>query len=976
MLPRSLAWTALVLFPVAASAQGVDEEYTKKIREYTVDPAFLTELVDHLPASDKVPTPLKVLGYIAGAPDRLTYAKDVHRYFRELAKATPRVQVWSIGQSEEGREMLLAAVSDAANLQKLDRLKEITARLADPRQTTPEQAKELVAEGKPIYWLTGAMHSPETGSPEMLMELAYRLAVEDTPLVKAIRANTIVLITPVLEVDGRERVVDLYRYRKENPERTPPPLVYWGHYVAHDNNRDAIGMALQLSRHVMAKALEWHPTVLHDLHESVPFLYISTGTGPYNAWLDPIVIDEWHELAYHEVGELTRRGVPGVWTHGFYDGWAPNYMFYAANGHNSIGRFYETFGNGGADTRERTVRGQSERAWFRPNPPLPKVQWSHRNNVNLQQSGVLLALKYVSDNREKFLNNFYLKGRRSVAKATTEGPAAYVIPADEPRRAAVADLVALFRLQGVETHRALAAFKVKQKARGDKGKDEEKEVEFAQGSYVIRMDQPYSRLADMLLDTQYYNVNDPRPYDDTGWTLGALHNLKTVRVTDTGILKVPMARVSGDNGASEVAGSGDVLLVANRAESQLSTLRFRLKDVGMEAAEGPFEAGGRKFAAGSLVVRASSAEARARLVKETRDLGLDLFAVEAAPAVKLHKVGVPRVAMVHDWLSTQDEGWWRIAFDRAGVPYEYVSVHALRKTPDLRSRWDVLVFAPIRATLPRFLNGIQSADAIPWTPTERYPNLGGPDKADDIRGGLGYEGLAHLRRFAEEGGLVLAAPSTAVLAVQAGLVEAVEVEQARGLRAQGGVFRAQVADAASPIVYGYGETLPVYFSQSPLFAAGLATVLRGGRFGALDGSTEGRASGRGGPQDPDVPQGRAYVAPPEAPKPPQTRADIPEEQLTFVRHLLPPEERLPRVVLKFAKKDALWISGMLDKGEELAERPAVIDCPVGQGHVVLFAPNPMWRYQTHGSHALVFNALLHWDHLGTGRAAVKGAEQK
>jgi hypothetical protein len=241
--------------------------------------------------------------------------------------------------------MILAAVSAEANLQKLDRLKEITARLADPRKTTPDQARDLIGEGKPIYWLTGAMHSPETGSPEMLMELAYRLAVEDTPLVKAIRDNTIVLMTPVLEVDGRERMVDLYRYKKENPDRTPPPLVYWGHYVAHDNNRDAIGMALKLSQHVMAKALEWHPTVLHDLHESVPFLYVSTGTGPYNAWLDPIVVDEWHELAYHEIGELTKRGVPGVWTHGFYDGWAPNYMFYAANGHNSIGRFYETFGN-------------------------------------------------------------------------------------------------------------------------------------------------------------------------------------------------------------------------------------------------------------------------------------------------------------------------------------------------------------------------------------------------------------------------------------------------------------------------------------------------------------------------------------------------------------------------------------------------------------------------------------------------------
>jgi hypothetical protein len=985
MFRRALGLTAVVLCPVLALAQGNDEEYTKLIREFTTDPMFLTELVDHLPASATVPTPQKVLGYVAGAPGRLTYAKDVHRYFRELARATPRVKVWSMGHSEEGREMILVAISDSSNLARLDRLKEILASLADPRKLTPEAARPFLAEGKPVYWITGAMHSPETGSPEMLMELGYRLAVAETPFIQAIRANALVLITPVLDVDGRERMVDVYRYRKDNPGRTPLPLIYWGKYVAHDNNRDAIGMALKLSQHVMRTALDWHPTVLLDLHESVPFLYISTGTGPYNAWLDPIVVDEWHQLAYHEVGELTKRGVPGVWTHGFYDGWAPNYMFYVANGHNAIGRFYETFGNLIADTRERTVRGQSERAWFRPNPPLPKVKWSLRNNVNLQQSGVLLGLKYVADHKERFLENFYLKSRRSVAKATTEGPAAYVIPADEPRQAAVADFLANFMQLGIEVHRATAALRVKQKSTGARGrtgpaKDADQELAFPEGSYVIRMDQPYSRMADMLLDTQYFNINDPRPYDDTGWTLGALHNVKTVRVVDTGILQAPMALVTRDAlGNGKVSGTGEVFVVANRAESQLATFRFRLKDLTMEAAEEPFEAGGRKFAAGSLLIRPAngSAGVRSRLEKEARSLGLDILAVVTAPEVKTHRVGVPRVAFVHDWINTQDEGWWRIAFDHCGVPYDYVSAHALRQTPELRSRWDVIVLPPLRTSLQRFIHGIQTEDAIPWMPSEKYPHLGGPDRTEDIRGGAGYQGLANLHRFVADGGLVVAAPSAAVLLVQAGMVEGVQVVETRGLRAQGGVYRTTVADKGSPVAYGYGETLPVYFRQAPVFAAGLSVVLGGARgFDDPSGAASGRVTGRGGPDDPDVPQGRPYVAPPERPRPPQTVADLTEEQREFTRHLLPPQARLPRVVLKFAKTDELWISGMLDKGEELAERAAVIDCPVGKGHVVLFANNPMWRWQTHGSHALVFNALLHWDHLGSGQAPAPGAGKK
>src|SRR5499427_2171315 len=384
--------------------------YAAKVKEYTTESYFMTELVDHLPASDKVPSPDKILGYEVGTPGHLTYSRDLYRYYRELEKTTPRVRVFAAPEkSEEGKEQLLLAVGDEEALAKLDRYKEINAKLADPRQLTDADADKLISEGKALYWASGSIHSPETGSCEMLMELAYRLAVEESPFIQAIRKNVVVLITPVLEVDGHDMMVDTYNYRKANPDKNTPSLVYWGKYVAHDNNRDGLGMALALSRNQMKTFLEYHPTILHDLHESVPFLYTSTGTGPYNAWLDPIVIDEWHVLAYHEIEEMTKRGVPGIWTHGFYDGWAPNYMFYVANGHNSIGRFYETYGGTGADTQTRNVGPQSNRDWFRPNPPLPRVKWSIRNNINMQESAILLAMNYTSNNKDKFLSNFSLK---------------------------------------------------------------------------------------------------------------------------------------------------------------------------------------------------------------------------------------------------------------------------------------------------------------------------------------------------------------------------------------------------------------------------------------------------------------------------------------------------------------------------------------------------------------------------------------
>ena len=935
-------------------AQPVDAEYTESIVKNTTDKMFLTELVDHLPASARVPSPQKVLGYPIGTPNKLTYTADQYRYYRELEKATPRVKTFLAPEkSEQGRDQMLIVVSDEANVAKLARYREITAKLADPRATADAAASQLIAEGKAIYWLSGSIHSTETGSPEMLMELAYRLAVEDTPLIQAIRKNVIVMITPTLEVDGRDTMVDLYNYRKANEGKRAPGLIYWGKYVAHDNNRDSMGMALALTRNQMSTFLDYHPTVLHDLHESVPFLYTSTGTGPYNAWLDPIVINEWQDLAYHEIEEMTKRGVPGVWTHGFYDGWAPNYMFYVANGHNSIGRFYETFGNGGADTMDRVVGNQSGRDWFRPNPPLPRVKWSLRNNVNMQQSALLLAMSYVADNKDKFLNNFYLKSKRSVAKAKTEGPAAYVLPADETRPTEAADLLNLLKMQGVEVHRLNSDLEVK-------------EGKFKAGSYVVRMDQPYSRMADMLLDTQYYNVNDPRPYDDTGWTLGPLRNVKTVRVKDEKILDAAMAVTNGPiKVTGKIDGAGKAAwLVNHTGESAIAQLRYRLKDIKFSAAEAGFKVGDKNFNAGSYVIKAEGNPdgAAQRIAKEAADLGLSVTAVDKVPDVAQHTVSAPRIALVHTWLNTQDEGWYRIEFDRLGIPYDYISDQDVGRTPNLREKYDAIIFGPIRTSAQNIVRGVakfgDKEGAIPWKKSDLTPNMGrSPDQTDDIRGGLGIQGVANIQSFIEAGGLFITVADNASLPIDYGIVSGVTVQAPRELQARGSVFNTVFADRKSPIAYGYDEKLAVYFNQTPLLQ--VANFTPGGGGGGGGQQNQGRPSGRGGTDDPDVIQGRRPMEPPPAGAP---AFDGGPNALINI----PPVALRPRIVLRFAPEKELLVSGMLAGGSELGGKAAIVDVPVGRGHVVMFANNPMWRHQTHGSFSLLFNAILNYDNLGVG----------
>jgi len=918
--------------------------------------------------SDKVPSPDKVLGYIAGTPNKLTYTKDLYRYYRELAKASPRVRIFTAPErSEEGKEQILIAVGDEATLAKLDRYKAITAKLADPRKVSDTEAQSLINEGKAFYWASGSIHSPETGSPEMLMELAYRLAVEETPFIQAIRKNVIVLITPVLEVDGRDRMVDLYNYRKANPGKNAPPLIYWGKYVAHDNNRDGLGMALALTRNMMATFLEYHPAILHDLHESVPFLYTSTGTGPYNAWLDPITIDEWQLLAHHEVEELTKRGVPGVWTHGFYDGWAPNYMFYVANGHNSIGRFYETFGNNGADTMDRTVNQQAQRDWFRPNPPHSRVRWSLRNNVNLQQSGVLLAMNFVANNKERFLQNFYTKSKRSVAKASNEGPAAYVLPANQSRPVEAAEMVNLVRLMGVEVHAADKEIVVK-------------DQKYPAGSYVIRMDQPYSRMADMLLDTQYYNVNDPRPYDDTGWTMGAMRNVKTARITDQAVLTVPMTLLTRDvrvtgrlTGASSAAG----YVINHNTDNTLATLRFRLKDVKVLAAEEPFKVGDQQFNAGSWIIKTEGnpSDVREKLEAGAKDLGVPVLALGELPTVKTHNLAVPRIAILHTWTNTQNEGWYRIEFDRLQIPYAYISDQVVRNTPNLREKYDVIIFPPLNGTAQAIVNGIpMRGDPIPWKQSELTPHMGGsPDQTDDVRGGMGLGGVVNLQKFVQDGGTFIVIANNSRIPIEFGITSGVTIQEPRQLQARGSIFNATFSDRKSPISYGYDATLPIYFNQAPLFevASGLPGGGGGGGDGGPGGPGAGRPTGRGSLTDPDIVQGMPLPRPTPSPSPVSVSGEerLTEEQRLQLGAFFTPLAQRPRVVLRFAADEKnLLISGMLAGGSELANAPAVIDVPVGSGHVIMFANNPMWRHQTQGSFFLIFNAALNFDSLNTERA--------
>jgi hypothetical protein len=929
-----------------AAPQTIDTEYTSKIQQYTEDRRTLTELVDHMPASDRVPSPLKVLGRIPGTPNELTYYDDILRYFHALDAASDRVKLFTIGKSDEGRDLVMAVVADEATIRSLDKYKAITAQLTDPRRLDQAPARQLIAAGKPIYHITGSMHSTESGSPEMLMELAFRLAVEETPFIQAIRNNVIVAITPVLEVDGRDKQVDTFYYGKKTGKPVPPPT-YWGRYVAHDNNRDAIGQGLTLTQQMMRTFLDWHPTVLHDLHESMSYLYIWTGTSPLNRSIDPLTIEEWWLLAKHEESEMTKRGVPGVWTGGTtYGGWAPNFLIFIANLHNAIGRIYETQKYGPAPYDVTPSSAELSREWYRPTPPLPAIKWGPRNNVNIQESALLLGLNFVARNRETFLENYYVKNKRAIERGRTEAPFAWVIPAAQRRRGEAADLVNLLRRQGVEVQTANAPAAI-----GG--------VQVAAGDYLVRMDQPYRPVVDALLGVQYFPAANPIPFDDTGWSLPLLRNVEARPIDDKAVLHLPMTMMSADAAVTGVIrGTGPVLLVEHNTDNRLVTFRFAHPDVRMQAAEQPFEAAGRTFPAGTFILPDVS---RDRVEASIKELGLSAHAVPAPPAVRTHDLDVPRIACVHSWLRAQDEGWVRLALDTFRVPYTYIGEDKLR-SGDLKARYDVIILPHIGGTPQEQVNGIPLiGDPIPYRKSELTPHLGVLDSTDDVRGGMGIDGVANLARFLEAGGTLIVEGSTTTILPAYGVTTGVVVEEPPNLYVKGSVLKALLADKSSPILYGYdADALAVYFSQGPVLAI---------RWGGTAPTAPPQIPGVGQNPAPNDERSRLTTLAPRArSNEPPAAASSAEWVPKAVRVAGGSADMLPRVILRFpADPDDMLLSGVLVGAQALSGRAVVVDAPVGKGHVVMFANRPYWRWETQGSFFLGFNAILNWNHLDAGK---------
>jgi hypothetical protein len=318
---------------------------------------------------------------------------------------------------------------------------------------------------------------------------------------------------------------------------------------------------------------------------------------------------------------------------------------------------------------------------------------------------------------------------------------------------------------------------------------------------------------------------------------------------------------------------------------------------------------------------------------------------------------------MHTWLATQTEGWWRYAFDTAGVPFDYISTQTVSKTDDLRSKYDVIVFAPVsRVPAQTIIDGTPMwSNAMPWKKSDITPNLAALDSTDDIRPGMGYDGLEHLKSFIEQGGLLITCEDTAQFAIDTGLAPGVSVASSGEARIVGTVLNSVFVARDNPVANGYDLNVPVISANGMAFNVS-NTVGRGGGRVLMDPYAQ-RPTGRGTAEEDDEPTGRPITEAEALQKQQPWQPRALNEDQTRNNPSVIPEQLRPDVILRFDAAKSLLLSGLLDHGNTVAEHAIVVDAHLGQGNVLLFANNPIYRGETIGTYALVFNAILNHDHL-------------
>ena len=721
-------------------------------------------------APSTLPSPGEFFGFPMGAEKRLAGWDRIVEYFQLVDRMSDRVVVQELGKTTMGRPYIMAIVSSPDTVANLDGYRAMQRKLADPRTTTDEEAARIAREGKAVLLIGTNVHSTEIGNSQMVNDLIYRLATEQSPWVDHVLRNVILLLIPSENPDGQQMVVDWYTKHVGTPYEDAPLPDLYHKYVGHDSNRDNYMLTQVETQHLTRVTYkEWLPEVYLDKHQmgsGRARIFVPPYKNPSNPNVDPLVWSETNLLGQAMAARLNEAGKTGViWGEqytGFWQGANSTNPWW----HNMVALLTETASSRLATTlqQERAEAGRIQPAEAPergagverdPTLPLPAPTdtqarmnytrpwlggpWRLADVVEYQLLSALGLLEGVANNREMLKRNFYGMNKRTIEEFRHGAPSAYLVPARQRDPGAVARLIALIQAEAGEVYRAEAPFTADGR-------------EYPDGTWVLPLAQPFGRwIKDLLEPQQYPDIRWPfptspidRPYDVTAWSLGMLMGVETVRVERP--FEARLARVADGEAApvGRVNGRGPAYVLDHAADASFTAMN-RLLAEGAEVSwsRAPLTLNGRAFAPGAIVVRRAKAESVARAATE---LGLVVEAGTVAPAAEDVRITAPRVAVFEPWGGNMDAGWTRWLLEQHGFTYTHVRPPDVRKG-GLRERFDVIVLAEM--TSAQIVRGLRGNHVPP-----------------EYRGGIGEDGADALRTFVEQGGTVITLGNAAAFAVE------------------------------------------------------------------------------------------------------------------------------------------------------------------------------------------------------------------
>ena len=840
--------------------------------------------------------PEKFLGFKIGADRQLADYAQITAYFQRLDQESPRLQLFTIGESTLKKPIIMAAITSEANMPRLDAFKAIARRLRDDRSLGAEEARRLAKEGKAVLLITCNIHASEIAAAQMSMELAYKLVTGDTPFDAArVLEEVIVLLVPSTNPDGEQLVVDWYKKNLGTPfEGGPMPWLYH-HYAGHDNNRDWFMFNLPETRAVSRVLyMDWLPQIHIDEHQmgsTEARLFLPPFMDPPVPVVQPLLWRGINLCGAQMAYDLQKNGFKGVEHGRSYTGWWIGACDDTSWLHNVIGLLSEM-----ASVRVATPvhiePNEIPQSYYEKRmdfiDPWPGGWWRLRDLVDYELTLSLSLVKTAYLHKEDFLFNFYQMYRHSIAKTEKNQPYAYIVPADQHDYPSALEMIRVLMLGGVKVHQAKEQFTAGGKI-------------YPAGSFVVLLGQPYKPYAWALLERQKYpdlreypGGPPTPPYDNAGWTLplqmgvdcdeaaapfkAALDELEAAPAAEP----APAAALEAANIVldcrTNAAYAAVFALFKEKAEVRRS--KDMIRGEGFEAA------------AGSFIVK-NSPGVRKALPDILKKWPVKPEALADASAVPSAAIRAPRIGLYQSWRGNMDEGWTRYVFDSLGVPYTTLHNDAFRPAKDkkagkvdLKANYDVIVFAD------------ESADIIKTgkrAPNPERPQFFMPAFPPEYEGGIEKEGVDALNAFVEAGGIVVTLNGACELGLKdlnAPARNVLERVERTRFFCPTSILRIEV-DNREPIGYGMPEKAAAVFADSP----------------ALN-----------------------------------TR--------------IPPADWDRRVIAAYPDSDVL-LSGWLLGEDVIARKAAVVDTRHKEGRIILIGIPCQNRAQSHGTYKFLLNALLY-----------------